>query len=62
MIIQDQPTDLSKLFNVIYKVPEYPDYMLNNPLFNQEGKDPNYHLRKSSAQRWNATTDEILNA
>jgi len=64
-------TDLTKLFNVVFKVPEYPDYMINNPLFKEQGKDPNYHLRKSSAQRWNAnlrkiawnaTTDDILNA
>ena len=72
MIIQDQPTDLSKLFNVIYKVPEYPAHMINNPLFKEQGKDPNYHLRKSIAPNkwdanprkiaWNATTDDILNA
>ena len=71
MLAQDQPTDLSKLFNVIFKVPEYPAHMINNPLFKELGKDPKYNLRKSSAQRWNATTrsiawnattDDILNA
>ena len=56
-------TDLTKLFNVVFKVPEYPAHMINNPLFKEQGKDPNYHLRKSSApNKWNATTDDILNA